>query len=82
MKNSKVQLKGSLQDNDINVTTTTTTTFSQGDRKNDLNNSTLLDTREEQAPIFPYIFIIGELAILGMEESEESSLSKLHITCI
>lgn len=29
--------------------------------------------------LFPWIFIVGELAVLGMEESEEGNLSKLNI---
>lgn len=29
--------------------------------------------------LFPWIFIVGELSVLGMEESEEGNLSKLNI---
>lgn len=29
--------------------------------------------------LFPWIFVVGELAVLGMEESEEGNLSKLNI---
>ena len=57
--------------------------FSPNEENEDLlNTSTLLDDNPDFSWLFPYIFIIGELAILGMEESEEGNLSKLKIHCI
>lgn len=46
-----------------------------------LNTSTLLDENPDFSWLFPYIFIIGEMCVLGMEESEEGNLSKLSIRC-
>ena len=31
--------------------------------------------------LYPWIFIVGELALLGVEESEEGNLSKLNVKC-
>lgn len=56
--------------------------FSPNEENEDLlNTSTLLDDNPDFSWLFPYIFIIGELAILGMEESEEGNLSKLKVHC-
>ena len=57
--------------------------FSPNEENEDLlNTSTLLDDNPDFSWLFPYIFIIGELAILGMEESEEGNLSKLKVHCM
>lgn len=39
----------------------------------------LLVAEQDLQWIFPWIFIVGELSVLGMEESEEGNLSKLNI---
>ena len=31
--------------------------------------------------LYPWIFIVGELALMGLEESEEGNLSKLNVKC-
>ena len=31
--------------------------------------------------LYPWIFVVGELSLLGSEESEEGNLSKIHVRC-
>lgn len=53
--------------------------FSQDENEDPMNTSTLLDDNPDFSWLFPYIFIVGELCVLGMEESEEGNLSKLNV---
>ena len=32
--------------------------------------------------LYPWIFVVGELSLLGSEESEEGNLSRIHVRCI
>ena len=55
--------------------------FNQED-EDPMNTSTLLDDNPDFSWLFPYIIIMGEMCVLGMEESEEGNLSKLSIHSI